>query len=136
MAGVLSGCAIAGKPVAAPVTDEWRDAVVEAVGDLGAHMGPVSDAMAPTNYPALHASCRDLRSYLDTMQRTVLPGPDVNVNSALREGIEGYRSMADQCMALTPSTSPAELRKLSDTIDDAHEHIVDGLKLLGIQTPG
>ena len=47
MAGALSGCAIAGKPVAAPVTDEWRDAVVEAVGDLGAHMGPVSDAMAP-----------------------------------------------------------------------------------------
>ncbi|MGV0740974.1 hypothetical protein [Mycolicibacterium sp. XJ870] len=136
---LLTGCAVAGTPVAAPVTDEWRTAVIESMGGLGAAQGPVGDAMgtaaAPTDFPTLHTACEDLRSYLDTMQRDVLPGPDMNVNSALQDGIDGYRSVADQCTALTPRTTSAELLKLNTTIDGADKRLKDGLKLLGIDIP-
>lgn len=134
---LLTGCssAIEGKPTAAPVTDEWRNAVIAAVAQLGNAMGPIANAMAPTNYPALRKSCGDLRTSLDTMQHEVLPGPDINVNSALRDGIAGFRSMADQCVALTPDSSPTELRKLSTTIDRADKRMKDALALLGVKIP-
>ncbi|OBB26128.1 hypothetical protein A5792_27625 [Mycolicibacterium peregrinum] len=136
-ASVLAGCTVAGKPTAAPVTDEWRQAVIDAVAGLGTQLGPIGDAMtAPvTNYGALHTACTDLRKYVDSVQPKVLPGPDVAVNNALGEGFDGFRSMADQCEALTPANSSARLTKLGATMDEAHLHINEGLKLLGVDIP-
>ncbi|WP_166902354.1 hypothetical protein [Mycobacterium sp. DL440] len=136
---VLAGCAVAGKPTAAPVTDEWRQAVIDAIAGLGAQLGPIANAMVTpgqmTNYGALHNACTDLRTYVDSIQHKVLPGPDVPVNTALQEGFDGFRSMADQCVELTPANSSARLTKLGATMDEAHLHINDGLKLLGIDIP-
>lgn len=132
---LLTGCAIAGTPVAAPVDDEWRDAVAQAVAGLGGQLGPISDAMGTKDFLELQSSCADLRSYVDVAKRKVLPGPDVSINDALRDGFDGYRSMAEQCMTLTASSSSAQLKKFSDTIDGADKRIKDGLKLLGIEIP-
>ncbi|MEV0673585.1 hypothetical protein [Mycobacterium sp. NPDC050441] len=134
---VLAGCAVAGKPTAAPVTDEWRQAVIDAVVGLGTQLGPIGDAMtAPvTDYGALHNACTDLRRYVDSTQPKVLPGPDVAVNNALQEGLDDFRSMADQCVELTPANSSARLTKLGATMDEAHLHINKGLKLLGVDIP-
>lgn len=136
---VLAGCTVAGKPTAAPVTDEWRQAVIDAVAGLGTQLGPIGNAMVTpgrmTDYGALHNACTDLRTYVDSIQRKVLPGPDVAVNNALGAGFESFRSMADQCVAMTPANSSARLTKLGDTIDEAHLHINEGLKLLGVDVP-
>ncbi|WP_454788531.1 hypothetical protein [Mycolicibacterium lutetiense] len=134
---VLAGCAVAGKPTAAPVDDEWRQAVIDAVSGLGTQLGPIGDAMtAPvTNYGALHNACSDLRRYVDSTQPKVLPGPDVLVNAALGDGFNGFRSMADQCVALTPANSATRLTKLGATMDEAHLRMNEGLKLLGIEVP-
>lgn len=134
---LLTGCAnaIDGKATMAPATDEWRNAVIDSVVEMGTYLGPIGTAMAPTNYPALQSGCSDLHDYLDTMQHTVLPGPDANVNSALRDGIDGYRSMAEQCMALKSTTSIAEILRLSATIDRADKRMKDALKLLGVDLP-
>ncbi|MBU8817319.1 hypothetical protein [Mycolicibacterium goodii] len=132
---LLTGCAIEGTPVAAPVDDEWRDAVAQAVAGLGGQLGPISDAMGTKDYLKLQSACADLRSYVDKAKRKVLPGPDMHVNEALRDGFDGYRSMAEQCMTLTASSSPTQLRKFSDTIDGADKRIKDGLELLGIEIP-
>lgn len=134
---VLAGCAVAGKPTAAPVDDEWRRAVIDAVAGLGTQLGPIGDAMtAPvTNYGALHNACSDLRRYVDSTQPKVLPGPDVRVNAALGDGFNGFRSMADQCVALTPANSATRLTKLGATMDEAHLRMNEGLKLLGIEIP-
>lgn len=133
---VLAGCAVAGKPTMAPVTDEWRQAVKEAVAGLGTQMGPVANAMVTadhrTDYGALHNACNDMRYYLDSVQNKVLPGPDIEVNTALQKGFDGYRSMADQCVGLTPANSPGRLTTLGATMDEAHLHIMDALKLLGV----
>ncbi|CRZ18002.1 hypothetical protein [Mycolicibacterium neworleansense] len=135
----LSGCAVAGKPTAAPVTDEWRQAVVDAVAGLGTQMGPIANAMVTpdhmTDYGALHSACTDMRAYIDSVQNKVLPGPDIKVNTALQEGFNGYRSMADQCVALTPANSEARLTKLGNTMDEAHLRIKDALKLLNVDIP-
>ncbi|MBN3458533.1 hypothetical protein JNN96_31335 [Mycobacterium sp. DSM 3803] len=134
---VLTGCtsAIAGTPTAAPVDDEWRNAVRGAVGGLGTALGPVGDAMGNNDYQALRPACEALGSYLDTMQRAVLPGPDVNVNAALQDGIDEFHGVATQCAALTPASTPADLQRLSKSIDRAHKRIDDALKLLGIEIP-
>jgi hypothetical protein len=134
---LLTGCAVAGTPSAAPVDDEWRQAVVDAVAGLGTQLGPIGDAMtAPvTDYGALHSACNDMRLYLDSVQNKVLPGPDIKVNTALQAGFDGYRSMADQCVGLTPANSSGRLMKLGATIDEAHLHIKDALKLLGVAIP-
>ncbi|MGW4099142.1 MULTISPECIES: hypothetical protein [unclassified Mycobacterium] len=134
---VLAGCAVAGRPTAAPVDDEWRQAVMDAVAGLGTQLGPIGDAMtAPvTDYPALHRACTDMRAYVDSTQPKVLPGPDVLVNAALGDGFDGFRSMADQCVALTPANSATRLTKLGTTIDEAHLRMNEGLKLLGIEIP-
>lgn len=134
---LLTGCAnaIDGKATMAPTTDEWRNAVVDSVVEMGTYLGPISAAMAPTNYPALQTGCGKLRDYLDTMQHKVLPGPDANINSALQDGIDGYRSMAKQCMALTSTTTIAEILRLSATIDRADKRMKDALKLLGVKIP-
>ncbi|AKS35896.1 hypothetical protein [Mycolicibacterium goodii] len=132
---LLAGCAIEGTPVAAPVDDEWRDAVTQTVAGLGGQLGPISDAMGTRDYMELQSACADLRSYVDKAKRKVLPGPDVAVNEALTDGFDGYRSMAEQCMTLSASSSSAQLKKFSDTIDSADQRIKDGLKLLGIEIP-
>ncbi|MFV8053934.1 hypothetical protein [Mycobacterium sp. 48b] len=136
---VLAGCAVAGKPTMAPVTDEWRQAVTDAVAGLGSQMGPVANAMVTsdhkTDYGALHSACNDMRNYLDSVQNKVLPGPDIKVNTALQEGFDGYRSMADQCVGLTPANSSSRLTKLGVTMDEAHAHIKEALKLLGVPIP-
>ncbi len=136
---LLAGCAVAGKPTAAPVNDEWKQAVVAAVAGLGTQMGPIANAMVTpdhkTDYGALHTACTNLNEYVDSIQHKVLPGPDVKVNTALREGFDGYRSMADQCVALTPESSPTRLDKLGTTMDEAHTHITEGLRLLGVDFP-
>lgn len=134
---VLTGCAVAGTPTAAPVDDEWRQAVIAAVSGLGTQLGPIGDAMtAPvTDYGALHNACTDLRRYVDSVQPKVLPGPDVQVNAALGDGFDGFRSMADQCEALTPANSSARLTKLGTTMDEAHLRMNEGLKLLGVDVP-
>ncbi|OBG82662.1 hypothetical protein A5733_03090 [Mycobacterium sp. NS-7484] len=135
-AALLTGCAVAGTPTAAPVTDEWRQAVVDAVAGLGTQLGPIANAMVTpdhmTNYTDLHNACSDMRDYIDSAKNRVLPGPDVKVNTALREGFDGYRSMADQCVALTPANSSSRLTKLGDTMDEAHLRIKEGLTLLGV----
>ncbi|MED5815235.1 hypothetical protein VST63_22985 [Mycolicibacterium sp. 050232] len=135
----LAGCAVAGKPTAAPVTAEWRQAVTDAVAGLGTQMGPIANAMVTpnhqTDFGALHSACNDLRNYVDSVRNKVLPGPDVKVNDSLREGFDGYRSMADQCVVLTPENSDARLGKLSATMDEAHLHIMDALKLLEVDVP-
>lgn len=133
-AGVLlTGCAIEGTPIAAPVDDEWRNAVTQAVAGLGGQLGPISDAMGTKDYLELQSACADLRGYVDKARRKVLPGPDVAVNEALGDGLDGYRDWAEQCMTLSASSSSAQLRKFSDTIDGADKRIKDGLKLLGIE---
>jgi hypothetical protein len=134
---LLTGCTrvTAGTPSMGPVDDEWRNAVIDAVVQLGTALGPVSDAMSNDNYPALESSCRDLGAYLDTMERKVLPGPDANINSALRDGIDGYREMATLCAALSSASSPADLQRLSNAIDRADRRIKDALKLLGVEVP-
>lgn len=136
---LLAGCAVAGKPTMGPVTDEWRQAVVKAVAGLGTQMGPIANAMVTadhrTDYGALHNACNDMRHYVDSVQNKVLPGPDLKVNAALREGLDGYRSMADQCVAMTPANSPGRLAKLGATMDEAHLHIIDALRLLGVSVP-
>lgn len=135
----LAGCAVAGKPTMAPVTDEWRDAVTEAVAGLGTQMGPIANAMVTpdhqTDYGALHSACNDLRNYVNSIRNEVLPGPDAKVNDSLRQGLDSYRSMADQCVVLTPENSPARLDKMSATIDEAHLHIMDALKRLEAYAP-
>ncbi|MGV9800962.1 hypothetical protein ACWDTP_23230 [Mycobacterium sp. NPDC003449] len=135
VAALLTGCAVTGKPVAAPVTDEWRGAVVNAVSRLGTTLGPVADALIATDYPAMHKACEDLRTYLNSMERTVLPGPDVNVNTALEDGIDGYRSMADQCVKLSPTSGLAEMTRMDRDMRGADKRIKDGLALLGITIP-
>lgn len=136
---VLAGCAVAGKPTMAPVTDEWRQAVTEAIAGLGTHMGPIANAMVTpdhqTDFGALHSACNDLRTYVDSVRNKVLPGPDIDVNNALRAGLDGYRSMADQCVVLTPENSDARLGKFEATMDEAHLHIMDALKLLQVKIP-
>lgn len=134
---LLTGCTrvTAGTPTLAPVDDEWRNAVVDAVTQLGTALGPVGDAMATNDYPALESACEDLNTYLNTMQREVLPGPDADVNSALQDGIDGYREVAIRCAALSPTSSPADLQRLSTAIDRADRRIKDALKLLGIDIP-
>ncbi|MBU9766614.1 hypothetical protein FR943_22575 [Mycobacterium sp. TNTM28] len=135
----LAGCAVAGTPTSAPVTDEWREAVFDAVAGLGAQMGPIGDAMVThdhvTNYTAMHNACTDLRGYVDAMQTKVLPGPDVKINDALQGGIDGFRSMADQCVALTPANSSRRLDKLARTMDEADKHIKDAIKMLNAAVP-
>lgn len=138
-ASLLAGCAVAGKPTAAPVTDEWRQAVFGAVSGLGAKMGPIGDAMVTpdnlTNYSAMHRACTDMRAYLDGMQRTALPGPDVRINTALQDGIDGFRSMADQCVALTPANSSGRLGALAATMGKADRHIKDAIRMLNAAVP-
>lgn len=138
-ASVLAGCAVAGTPTMAPVTNEWRQAVMDAVAGLGSKMGPIGNAMVTsdhkTDYGALHSACNDMRLYLDSVQNKVLPGPDIKVNTALQAGFDSYRSMADQCVGLTPANSSSRLMKLAATIDEAHLHIKDALKLLGVAIP-
>ncbi|MUL81582.1 MULTISPECIES: hypothetical protein [unclassified Mycolicibacterium] len=138
-ASLLAGCAVAGKPTAAPVTDEWRQAVFEAVSGLGAQMGPIGAAMVTgdhmTNYTAMHTACTDMRNYVDGMQHKVLPGPDVQINEALQGGIDGFRSMADQCVALTPANSSSRLNKLAATMAEADKHIKDAIKMLNAAVP-
>lgn len=135
----LAGCAVAGTPTMAPVTNEWRQAVMDAVAGLGSKMGPIGNAMVTsdhkTDYGALHSACNDMRHYIDSVQNKVLPGPDIKVNTALQAGFDGYRSMADQCVGLTPANSSSRLMKLGATIDEAHLHIKDALKLLGVAIP-
>jgi hypothetical protein len=134
---LLTGCTrvTAGTPMMAPVDDEWRNAVVDAVTQLGTALGPVGDAMATNDYPALESACQDLSNYLNSMQREVLPGPDANVNAALQDGIDGYREVATRCAALSPTSSPADLQRLSNAIDRADSRIKDALRLLGIDVP-
>lgn len=134
---LLTGCTTvtAGTPTMGPVDNEWRNAVIDAVVQLGTALGPVGDAMTGDDYPALQSSCRDLGTYLDTMERDVLPGPDPNVNAALRDGIDGYREVATMCEALTPDSTPADLQRLSTAIDRADKRIKDALKLLGVEIP-
>jgi hypothetical protein len=138
-ASLLAGCAVAGRPTAAPVTDEWRQAVFGAVSGLGAQMGPIGAAMVTadraTNYAAMHTACNNMRDYLDAMQHKVLPGPDVQINEALQGGIDGFRSMADQCVALTPANSSSRLDKLAATMDEADKHIKDAIKMLNAAVP-
>ncbi|MCV7066791.1 hypothetical protein H7H51_15660 [Mycolicibacterium farcinogenes] len=138
-ASVLAGCAVAGTPTAPPVSNEWRQAVFESVAGLGAKMGPIGSAMVSsgyqTDYTAMHRACTDMRTYLDTMQHTVLPGPDVEINEALQQGIDGFRSMADQCSELTPANSSRRLGKLAVTIAEADKHIKDAIKLLTAAVP-
>lgn len=134
---LLTGCTTvtAGTPTMGPVDNEWRNAVIDAVVRLGTALGPVGDAMSGDDYPALQSSCRGLGAYLDTMERDVLPGPDSNVNAALRDGIDGYREVAAMCEALTPTSTPADLQRLSTAIDRADKRIKDALKLLGVDIP-
>lgn len=118
-----------------PVTDEWRDAVIDSVSKLGTALGPVAAAMTNSNYPALQTACRDLGTYVDTMQRTVLPGPDPIVNSSLQDGINGYRNVSTQCAALSEASSPADLQQLSTTLAGADRRIKDALRLLKVKVP-
>lgn len=136
---VLSGCAVAGTPTMAPATDEWRHAITEAVAGLGTQMGPIANAMVTqnhqTDFGALHSARNDLRNYVDSVRNKVLPGPDAKINDSLRQGLDGYRSMADQCVVLTPENSEARLGKMSATMDEAHLHIMEALKLLEVKIP-
>ncbi|MGV0815943.1 hypothetical protein ABQF34_28670 [Mycolicibacterium boenickei] len=138
-ASLLTGCAVAGKPTMAPVTDEWGQAVFEAVSGLGSKMGPIGAAMVTrdnrTDYTLLHSACTDMRAYLDSMQHTVLPGPDLEINEALQDGIDGFRSMADQCVTLTPANSSSRLDKLGATIDEADRRIKDAVRMLTAAVP-
>ena len=134
---LLTGCtsAIPGTATKGPVTDEWRDAVVDAVSKLGTTLGPVGTAMAKEDFPALQTACKALSTYLDTMARTVLPGPDLLVNAALRDGINGYRSVANLCVRLSDQSSPDDLQFLNDTLTGADRRIKDALRLLRVKIP-
>lgn len=134
---LLTGCssAIAGTATKGPVTDEWRDAVVAAVSKLGSTLGPVADAMSRHDYPGLQTAAKSLSGYLDTMQNQVLPGPDTFVNSALQDGITGYRDVAQQCGSLSDQSSPDDLQHLNDSLTGADRRIKDALRLLRVKVP-
>jgi hypothetical protein len=144
LAGLLTGCstAIQGRPVAGaelsapvPVTEAWKRDVTSAVAAIGRALGTAGEAMINSEYSTVRRGCRDLEEAADLLEDQ-LPSEDEDVNEALQNAVDEYRSFAGICVALTPNSSGAEIDRLESTLDRADASIRDAMALLDIDMPG
>lgn len=132
---VLTAClnTIGGRPTA-PADLAWERNVTDAVANMGGVLMTVGHAMTEVDYSATRDNCTKLQAALDRIEDQ-LPAPDKEVDDALRDGIDNYRSFADICVTLTPSSSGSDLDRLTDYLDRGDARIRDALDLIGIEIP-
>jgi uncharacterized protein YceK len=142
--GLLTGCStsIEGRPVAgaeltsrAPVTEAWKKDITEAIATLGSALGSAGQAMTEGDYPTMKTGCEDIRTATNGIEDQ-LPSEDDEVNRELQGAVDEYRSFADICLKLTPTSSSAEIDRLEKTLDQADGHVREAMALLGIDMPG
>lgn len=144
LTALLAACstAVQGAPVAAPeltapvpITKAWKREVTTAVAAIGTALGATGDAMVEGRFFEVRQGCRDLKAATDELEDQ-LPSEDEDVNAALQNAVDEYRSFAEQCSTLNATASAAQLDRLEDTLDRADGSVREAMALLGIPMPG
>ena len=122
---------VSGRPTA-PAALTWQRPITAAVTGLGTALGPVGDAMMSHDFAAMAHACAGLQSPIDLIEQR-LPTPDQDVNDALRDSVDDYRSFTKICMTLSPTTAPSALDQLSDHLTRGDAAMRTALEHMGIE---
>jgi hypothetical protein len=114
---------------------QWKKQAADAVGTMGEALIATGDAMqAGPDFNAMHVGCTDVRSAADGLERQ-LPSPDGQVNAALHDTIDNFRSMSQICMTLGPLSNVAEIQSMRRYMDAGADRMNDAFDLMGLNVP-
>ncbi|WP_280829343.1 hypothetical protein [Mycobacterium sp. OTB74] len=129
---MLSACTqtVAGQ-ANAPADLKWQRNITTAVAKLGGTLGTVGSALDAQDYGAVSRACTKLQNEFDQLSQQ-LPTPNQDVNSALQDGIDNWRTFARVCRTMTPGTASASFDQLQASMDRGDASMRKALKLMGI----
>jgi hypothetical protein len=108
----------------AQAMSDWKQSAANEIHAMGDSLIAVGDAMQGPDLPAMRVGCTRLSTSVDHLERD-LPSPDQQVNSALQDTIDDFRSLSQLCMTLNSTAEIAEMQRLVDRGSQRMTHAFD-----------